>query len=305
MELLIIFCYLFGIVNNNLLGQVFSPDLFNISSIKHLLSETVSSNMLDSKAGSSAEDEKAENFFVAMLPQKIPFFGSIMKYFKEMNDDIHDYSYVLGPSGEHQPSFCGHHECQNFTLICKNDYYEVRRYPAMNVIKTTTKGSILKWGYLEGIYKLFKYARGRNNKDATFPMTVPIMVEENRKMLSKSKGISITEPLNESLVVMLSLPSKYKDNTDTPLPSDPQLHYGKYPDNVVYVKMFTGFALPWTWSEKAQSLIKALVRHNQNITDKAYLAYYNKPSQIFDRHNEIMFQAKEIKTDVSYCHNLI
>ncbi|CAK9297575.1 unnamed protein product [Gordionus sp. m RMFG-2023] len=231
---------------------------------------------------------------------RVPFVGAALKFFAEMYNDINEYNYKKGKYGR-KPEFCGKHCCPSFEVVCKNDLYEVRNYGTLTLVTYTITGKeYLKTGMKSGFIEIFKYLNGNNDRNATIPFTVPIVVN-GPLSTSTCPRTRLLEILNggDGPTISLSLAAPFDSNP--PIPTCPSVKIKTDPNGFCYVRMFGGFALPSTFVSKGNEFIKILQNNGQFITQKPMVALYNNPSQFANRHNEIFIPIINPAQGDRYC----
>ena len=129
--------------------------------------------------------------------------------------------------------------------------------------------------------QLFSYIDGANSLGAKINMTVPVLQK------IKDDGTSL------KLKMSFYIPRKFQ--TKPPSPTNPNVivESNKF---CAYVHSFGGFTILYSQVEKhVEMLMKALKEDGLQDTYKSgtYLyAGYNKPTTIFNRHNEVMLLRK-------------
>ncbi|XP_065316706.1 heme-binding protein 1-like [Gordionus sp. m RMFG-2023] len=231
---------------------------------------------------------------------RVPFVGAALKFFAEMYNDINEYHYKIGKYGL-KPEFCGKHHCAPFKVVCKNSLYEVRSYGNLTLATFTVNGSdYLNNGVKTGLAEILKYLNGNNDRDATIPYSVPLVVN-GPLSTSTCPRAQLLKLINGGPGPTLSVALIPPYDTNPPIPTCPSLKIKYVTNGFCYVRMFSGYALPGTFISKGNEFIKILQNNEQFITHKPMIAVYNRPSQFTNRHNEIFIPVNKPVQGDRYC----
>jgi len=178
------------------------------------------------------------------------------------------------------PTFANGLESPEYTVLEKNEEYEVREYKASNWVTTAentmepdSKNNSMFW-------KLFKYIDKGNETKEKIAMTCPVLIK-----VKPGAG-----PACESDFTMsFFLPPREEPY---PKPADEAVYHSELPAMKVYIRSFSGFASTSTKVKEAEALSKALPESVEYDKESWTYAGYDSPFKLMNRHNEIWFIAK-------------
>eukprot|EP01026_Neomeris_dumetosa_P000684 TRINITY_DN1016_c0_g1_i3.p2 TRINITY_DN1016_c0_g1~~TRINITY_DN1016_c0_g1_i3.p2 ORF type:complete len:243 (-),score=26.04 TRINITY_DN1016_c0_g1_i3:185-814(-) len=180
-----------------------------------------------------------------------------------------------------KPWFCHGLDCPQYTVVSKNDSYELRSYPSLTWVSTIEKGLSYDQAETEGFMRLFNYISGANAKKENIPMTAPV-----RSRLEPGPGPFCKDNFTTSFFVPYDL------QDTAPEPSSSDVFIEKDSPKSFYVASFGGYAPEKTVLEHVKSLGDSL--EAAGIKDFArdyfYMAGYDPPFRVFDRHNEVWLE---------------
>lgn len=164
-------------------------------------------------------------------------------------------------------------EEQKYTLILKENDFEIRFYPATTIATIKSDAKSYKELANPGFRKLAGYIFGGNESETSISMTSPVHMDINDTASSMS----------------FVMPSAYNES-NLPKPNDPNVIIKKTTDEYVAALRFGGYASDKDlkrYSEELQNILK-----QKGITTKGNYRYlgYNPPFQIVGRRNEIIVQ---------------
>jgi len=162
-------------------------------------------------------------------------------------------------------------ESQPYTVISKEDAFEIRFYPAATMATITSNAKSYKELGSSGFRKLAGYIFGGNNESKQIAMTSPVHMDINDSMSSMS----------------FVMPSNYTAD-NLPKPTNSEVSLSTTPEEYVAAIQFGGFT-----SEEKISKYTALLESSlkkSNISYYGHFRYlgYNPPYQLFGRKNEII-----------------
>jgi len=178
------------------------------------------------------------------------------------------------------PFFCRKNECPKFKEDYNSTAYEIRTYEPSKWVSTTITGINYLEAAEEGFDRLFAYIQGENVQHKKIPMTVPVI----NTVIPGTGPVCATK-----FTFSFFVPFEFQKNT--PKPTSPDLFLSELPEQKVYVRVYPGFTSQKRFIEEAQELAAAL--NSTQTYDKSmyYLAGYDSPFHLFNRHNEIWFIA--------------
>ena len=134
----------------------------------------------------------------------------------------------------------------------------------------------------EGFSILFDYISGANSESMTIDMTTPVLIK-----VQPGQGPNC----NSTFTVSFYVPYKYQTAEGPPAPTDKRVYIQEIPDLYVGVSEFDGYAVQKLVLEKSVELSKEISASNDIScdvsTDNYYLAQYDPPFRITNRHNEV------------------
>lgn len=162
-------------------------------------------------------------------------------------------------------------ESQKYTVILKDNDFEIRFYPSTTVAKINSNAKTYKELSGSGFRKLAGYIFGGNDENKNISMTSPVHMNINDSISSMS----------------FVMPSSYsKENL--PKPNDSSIIIEKTQDEYLAVLQFGGFA-----SDEDLQIYSDKLRHI--LSEKGIISYgntrflgYNPPYQLLKRRNEII-----------------
>ena len=183
-----------------------------------------------------------------------------------------------------------------YSVIEKNDTFEIREYAPYIVAQTEVKGTFDEMGG-KAFKILFKYISGENQKKSKITMTAPVtqesVVKEGQKITMTAPVIQEMEKSDaKSALISFVMPQTFTLDT-LPLPLDKRIKLKEIAAKTVAVRTYSG-----SWSEEKYRqneaiLFKALKEAKIETNGKAIFARYNSPFALwFMRRNEIMIAVK-------------
>ena len=162
-------------------------------------------------------------------------------------------------------------EEQKYTVILKDQDFEIRFYPSAMVATINSNAKTYKELSGPGFRKLAGYIFGGNETNTNISMTSPVHMEINDSVSSMS----------------FVMPSSYNQE-NLPKPNNPNVIIQKTAEEYVAVIQFGGYASDKdmiSYAEKLQGILK-----EKGITTYGHARYlgYNPPFQVVNRRNEII-----------------
>ncbi|CAK9297594.1 unnamed protein product [Gordionus sp. m RMFG-2023] len=203
--------------------------------------------------------------FAEFESMRMPYVGAFFKFLAEQYEDIHDYP----------KDMCGSRFCNRWKVICKNKFYEVRKYENITAVESSSTGiEYTQSGLNKAFERIFRYLNGENDKNIIINMSTPIFILPLVATIRDPKQ-QIFQLLNnkEGPSISMDIPPQYGPNP--PKPTNTMVRIVKYVTPVAYVRMFGGYALPTTFISKANELLKILELNKQKITHTPVHTIYN------------------------------
>ncbi len=184
-----------------------------------------------------------------------------------------------------------------YTVIQKNDTFEIREYAPYVVAQTEVTGTFDEMGG-KAFKILFKYISGENQKRSKIKMTAPVIQESSRK---EGQKIQMTAPViqevntnnSKSATYSFVMPQSFTLDT-LPLPLDRRIKLKEVPAKTVAVREYSGSWGEEKYKQNEALLLKALKDGNIKTIGKPSFARYNSPFALwFMRRNEIMIEVRK------------
>jgi hypothetical protein len=172
------------------------------------------------------------------------------------------------------------YEEANYTLVYKNDIYEIRNYSDRLAIQVSYSNQS------DGFRKLFNYISGSNINSKKINMTTPV---------TQSNEFSMTTPITESnqnelKVMQFFLPSNFTIN-NAPLPIDKEVKLVIIEQGYFAVKQYSGPLSDKNFERHRNILQNNLLKDDIKILSSGIKAIYNGPFTLpFLRRNEAMYR---------------
>ena len=177
-------------------------------------------------------------------------------------------------------------EKAKYTVLEKEDAFEIRQYDPQIVAETFVEGDFEKVGN-EGFRRLYAYISGENTKKQSISMTAPVSQE------SGSKKIAMTAPLKQEKKdnrwrITFLMPAEYTLET-LPEPNDTRVRLIEESGGLMVAVRYSG-----TWSEEGYEENRALLeqyiqKRGLTKTGDPVWARYDPPFMPwFLRRNEVL-----------------
>lgn len=142
-------------------------------------------------------------------------------------------------------------EKAKYTVLEKQDDFEIRQYESQIVAETYVEGELEAVGD-EGFRRLYGYISGDNQKKQSISMTAPVGQESN------SEKIAMTAPVGQGKMdnrwrITFLMPAEYTLET-LPQPTDSRVKLVRDPGRLMAAIRYSG-----TWSEAGYEENKALL----------------------------------------------
>ncbi len=183
-----------------------------------------------------------------------------------------------------------------YTVIEKNDTFEIREYAPYVVAQTQVTGEFDEIG-AKAFKILFKYISGENQQRSKIKMTAPV-IQENVEQIGQK--IQMTAPVIQeidtidakSATISFVMPQNFTLDT-LPSPIDKRIKLKEIPVKTVAVLEYSGGWGEEKYKKHEALLLKALHDAEIKIIGKTSFARYNSPFALwFMRRNEIMIEVR-------------
>ena len=171
-------------------------------------------------------------------------------------------------------------ENPKYTILEKNNHFQIRKYDEMTIAKITTVGERYE-GLRKGFIPLARYIGAKDREGPKISMTAPVMQQKK---------------FNNNWEISFYMPSKF-DTDQLPISENDQITIVTTPSKIMAVITFSGVAKTELLENKFTNLIKWIEDINYEIIlgSKPIYSYYNDPSTPgFLRKNEIMIPVEII-----------
>ncbi len=177
-------------------------------------------------------------------------------------------------------------EQAKYTVLTRQDKFEVRQYAPQIVAETTVEAEFDEASDI-AFRRLYDYISGKNRTQAPIAMTAPVEQKGN------SEKIAMTAPVEQietegKFTVSFMMPGTYTLAT-LPEPADPNVRLREIPAQKMAAVRYSG-----TWSQKRYEKKKAALKQfiadqGLTITGPETFARYDPPFQPwFLRRNEVL-----------------
>ena len=171
-------------------------------------------------------------------------------------------------------------ENPKYTILEKNNHFQIRKYDEMTIAKITTVGERYE-GLRKGFIPLARYIGAKDREGPKISMTAPVMQQKI---------------INDNWEISFYMPSKF-DTDQLPISENNQIKIVTTPSTIMAVITFSGVAKTELLENKFTNLNKWIEEINYEIIlgSKPIYSYYNDPSTPgFLRKNEIMIPVEII-----------
>jgi hypothetical protein len=177
-----------------------------------------------------------------------------------------------------------------YTVIMKEESFELRQYESQIVAETVVDGDFDKAGN-EGFRRLFKYISGENQKKQSIAMTAPVSQDAGPEKIAMTAPVS-QERTGGQWRIAFVMPSEYTLDT-LPQPADPKVSLRQVPSRRMAAITYSG-----SWSreryEKHRALLETfMLKKKLRPLGEPVLARYNSPFTLwFLRRNEVLISVQ-------------
>lgn len=169
-------------------------------------------------------------------------------------------------------------EEQKYTVILKDNDFEIRFYPSATVATINSEAKTYKELSGPGFRKLAGFIFGGNETNTSISMTSPVHMDINDSVSSMS----------------FVMPSGYTEE-NLPKPNDAGVIIQKTPDEYVAVIRFDGFASDKDLKYYSGKLHDILAEKGITSYGNARFLGYNPPFQLINRRNEIIISVNWVE----------
>ena len=180
-----------------------------------------------------------------------------------------------------------------FTLIHKENNFEIREYPPRFIAQVNVSGDFDE-ASSAGFKALANYIFGNNTLDdgsQKIAMTAPVLAEPKHNKIAMTTPV-LAQSVNNDWLITFVMPKEYTFK-NLPKPNNSEVKILELPAEKYAVVVFSGLVRESSYNEKA-ALLKEFVISNQLNTDgPIMIARYNPPWTLpFFRRNELMIKVR-------------
>eukprot|EP01147_Barroeca_monosierra_P007625 gene7625-575_t len=195
---------------------------------------------------------------------------------------------VMDATATKGPSFCHGLDCPPFTVLNKTSQYEVRAYNRTMWARTHIAGQTFDQCQQTGVTLM---ASDLNLITCTILSTI-FGNNVDKQKIAMTTPVLISVRPDQSLEHDVSFMVPFDKQPNPPRPAAANIYLTYDAKHVSYVKSFPGFASGSSVTEAANQLSQALQAENLPFNSTVYYAaIYDGPYKLFDRHNEVWYDA--------------
>jgi len=157
-------------------------------------------------------------------------------------------------------------EKAKYTVIEREDDFEIRQYESQIVAETYVEGDLEEVGN-EGFRRLYGYISGDNQKKQSISMTAPVRQEAGSEKIAMTAPVG-QEKKDDRWRITFMMPTEYSLEM-LPEPTDPRVKLVEDPGRLIAAVRYSG-----TWSEEGFEENKALL---EDYLQKRGLAKAGEP----------------------------
>ena len=177
-------------------------------------------------------------------------------------------------------------EKAKYTVVEKEDDFEIRQYDPQIVAETFVEGDLEEVGN-EGFRRLYAYISGENTRKQSISMTAPVSQESGSVKIAMTAPVKQEKKDNQWRITFL-MPSEYTLET-LPEPNDARVILTQEPGRLMAAVKYSG-----TWSEEGYEENRALLeeyiqKRGLTAAGEPVWARYDPPFMPwFLRRNEVL-----------------
>jgi len=182
-------------------------------------------------------------------------------------------------------------EKAKYTVVEKEDDFEIRQYDAQIVAETSVEGDLEEVGN-EGFRRLYAYISGENTKKQSISMTAPVGQEVKSEKIAMTAPVKQEKKGNQWRITFL-MPAEYTLET-LPEPEDARVKLAQEPGRMMAAVKYSG-----TWSAKGYEENRALLEayiQKRGLTkagDPVWARYDPPFMPWFLRRNEVLIPVEK------------
>ena len=182
-------------------------------------------------------------------------------------------------------------EKAKYTVVEKEDDFEIRQYDSQIVAETFVEGDLEEVGN-EGFRRLYAYISGENTKKQSISMTAPVGQEVKSEKIAMTAPVKQEKKGNQWRITFL-MPAEYTLET-LPEPEDARVKLAQEPGRMMAAVKYSG-----TWSKKGYEENRALLEEyiqKRGLTkagDPVWARYDPPFMPWFLRRNEVLIPVEK------------
>jgi hypothetical protein len=182
-------------------------------------------------------------------------------------------------------------EKSKYTVVEKDDDFEIRQYDPQIVAETFVQGDLEEVGD-EGFRRLYAYISGENTQKQSISMTAPVSQEAGSQKIAMTAPVK-QEKKDNQWRITFRMPSEYTLDT-LPEPNDARVVLTQEPGRLMAAVKYSG-----TWSEEGYEENKALLeeyiqKRGLTTAGEPVWARYDPPFMPwFLRRNEVLIPVEK------------
>ncbi|MGD8797232.1 MAG: heme-binding protein [Desulfobacterales bacterium] len=186
-------------------------------------------------------------------------------------------------------------EKAKYSVLEKEDNFEIRKYDPQIVAETFVEGDLEKAGN-EGFRRLYAYISGENTTKQSISMTAPVSQESGSKKIAMTAPVKQEKKDNRWRITFL-MPAEYTLET-LPEPNDTRVRLTEESGRLMVAVKYSG-----TWSEEGYEENRALLeeyiqKRGLTKTGGPIWARYDPPFMPwFLRRNEVLIPIERFSKD--------
>jgi hypothetical protein len=163
-----------------------------------------------------------------------------------------------------------HYESAPYRTLRKEGSFELRSYPALNLVETAAAGP--KASRNNGFRRLFRFIAGQNEAAIKIPMTTPVFLSGQ----PEERAMAFVMPID-------------RRPEEIPRPTDPAVSLRRMPGGLFAVRRFSGFGTASNEAAQLKKLRGWIQKQGLLSYGEPVIGYFDPPWTLpFLRRNEVM-----------------
>ena len=177
-------------------------------------------------------------------------------------------------------------EKAKYTVVEKEDDFEIRQYDSQIVAETFVEGDLEEVGN-EGFRRLYAYISGENTKKQSISMTAPVSQETDSEKIAMTAPVKQEKKDNQWRITFL-MPSEYTLET-LPEPDDTRVVLTQEPGRLMAAVKYSGTWSKEGYEENRTMLEEYIQKRGLTAAGEPVWARYDPPFMPwFLRRNEVL-----------------